>query len=221
MADDSVRATLRDSVREAETLRDGAAALGVRLTSRSLPQLLSYIRLLEHWNKTFNLVSRKDMDRLVTRHLLDSLSVLPWLQGPRVMDLGTGAGLPGIPLAIARPDLSFTLIDRSDRKIRFLTEVIGELNLANVLLCCQNAKAGAGQEKFSTVTARAVAPALDVWRLTSDRLEEGGRLILLNRVFRDVAGLLEVVFPGGAAEQVEIQIPGIAEAHGVMIVERC
>ncbi|MCZ6641885.1 MAG: class I SAM-dependent methyltransferase, partial [Gammaproteobacteria bacterium] len=86
MADDSVRATLRDSVRDAETLRDGAAALGVRLTPRSLPQLLSYIRLLEHWNKTFNLVSRKDMDRLVTRHLLDSLSVLPWLQGPRVMD---------------------------------------------------------------------------------------------------------------------------------------
>ncbi len=225
VADDALPAAVRDAVRDAETLRDGAAALGVPLNSQSLPRLLNYIRLLERWNKAFNLVSRKDMDRLVARHLLDSLSVLPWLEGPRVMDLGTGAGLPGIPLAIARSDLSFTLVDRNNRKIRFLTEVIGELKLANVFVCCENAKAGDKHEKFSTITARAVAPAIKVWRLMRDRLEVGGRLILLNRVLSDVTedveDSAEMVFPGGVVERVEIRIPGLTRAHAVTIVERC
>lgn len=221
MADDC-----RIAVRgDAAALMDGARALGVELNSTSVTRLVSYTRLLERWNKAFNLVSRKDMDRLVARHLLDSLSVLPWLEGPRVMDLGTGAGLPGIPLAIVRSELSFTLVDRNDRKIRFLTQVIGELNLANVLVCCENARAGDKLEKFSTVTARAVAPAIKVWRLVRDRLEVGGRLILLNRVLSDVTedveDSAEMVFPGGVAERVEIQIPGLTQAHGVIIVERC
>lgn len=221
MADDC-----RIAVRgDAAALMDGARALGVELNSTSITRLVSYTRLLERWNKAFNLVSRKDMDRLVARHLLDSLSVLPWLEGPRVMDLGTGAGLPGIPLAIVRSELSFTLVDRNNRKIRFLTQVIGELNLANVLVCCENARAGDKLEKFSTVTARAVAPAIKVWRLVRDRLEVGGRLILLNRVLSDVTedveDSAEMVFPGGVAERVEIQIPGLTQAHGVIIVERC
>ncbi len=210
---------------DAAALMDGARVLGVELNSTSVTRLVSYTRLLERWNKAFNLVSRKDMDRLVARHLLDSLSVLPWLEGPRVMDLGTGAGLPGIPLAIVRSELSFTLVDRNNRKIRFLTQVIGELNLANVLVCCENAQAGDKLEKFSTVTARAVAPAIKVWRLVRDRLEVGGRLILLNRVLSDVTedveDSAEMVFPGGVAERVEIQIPGLTQAHGVIIVERC
>lgn len=221
VADEILPNEAGDAVRDADTLRNGALALGVALDSRSVTRLLSFARLLERWNKAFNLVSRKDIDRLVTRHLLDSLSVLPWLHGPRVMDLGTGAGLPGIPLAIARPDLSFTLVDRSDRKIRFLAQVIGELDLANVSVCCQNVKAGTGQETFSTVTARAVLPASDVWRLMSDRLDIGGRLILLNRVLPAEVDPLEMVFPGGVLDQVEIQIPGLTHAHGVMIVERC
>ncbi len=225
MADDC-----RIAVRgDAAALMDGARALGVELDSTRVSQLMSYTRLLERWNKAFNLVSRNDMDRLVARHLLDSLSVLPWLEGPRVMDLGTGAGLPGIPLAIVRSDLSFTLVDRNNRKIRFLTQVIGELKLANVFVCCENAKAGNKQEKFSTVTARAVAPAIEVWRLVRDRLEVGGRLILFNRLLSEVAEDMaenvkdsaDRVFPGGVVNRVEIRIPGLTRAHAVMIVDRC
>ena len=210
---------------DATVLMDGARALGVGLDSACVTRMLAYVRLLERWNRTFNLVSRKDMDRVVARHLLDSLSVLPWLTGRRIMDLGSGAGLPGIPLALACPDLSFTLLDRSSRKIRFLTQVIGELDLANVFVRCQNVEAGSGEEKFSTITARAVAPATEVWGLIRDRLEVGGRLILLNRVLSDVptetAGSVEMLFPGGIAENVQIRIPGLTLAHGVMIVERC
>ena len=221
MADDC-----RIAVRgDAAALMDGARALGVELNSTSVTRLMSYTRLLERWNKAFNLVSRKDMDRLVARHLLDSLSVLPWLEGPRVMDLGTGAGLPGIPLAIARSDLSFTLVDRNNRKIRFLTEVIGELKLANVFTCCENVRAGDKHEKFSTVTARAVAPAIEVWWLVRDRLEVGGRLILLNRVLSDVTedvqDSAEMEFPGGVVDQVEVRVPGLTRARAVTIVERC
>ena len=130
------------AVGDTATLLDGARTLGVELDPTSITRLLNYTRLLERWNGAFNLVSRKDIDRLVARHLLDSLSVLPLLRGPRVMDLGSGAGLPGIPLAIACPDLSFTLVDRSDRKARFLTQVIGELDLSNVFVYCQNVQAG-------------------------------------------------------------------------------
>ena len=210
---------------DAAALMDGARALGGELNSTSVTRLMSYTRLLERWNKAFNLVSRKDMDRLVARHLLDSLSVLPWLEGPRVMDLGTGAGLPGIPLAIARSDLSFALVDRNNRKIRFLTQVIGELKLANVFVCCENVKAGDKHKKFSTVTARAVAPAIKVWWLVRDRLEVGGRLILLNRVLSDVTEDVqdnaEMEFPGGVVDQVEVRIPGLTRARAVTIVERC
>ncbi len=216
-------------------LDDGARALGLELDATCITRLLSYAQLLERWNKAFNLVSRKDVDRLIARHLLDSLSVLPWLQGPLVMDLGTGAGLPGIPLAIARCDLSFTLVDRSERKIRFLTQVVGELGLANVVVCCQNMKASlkTEQNKFSTVTARAVATPTDVWQIVRDRLGVGGRLILLDRVTPDLvenlanetdgpsSSVVGEEFPGAVVERVHIRIPGLCEAHGVLIVERC
>ncbi len=212
---------------DAATLLEGARVLGVALDATAINRLLQYVQLLKRWNRTFNLVSRKDIDRLVARHLLDSLSVRPWLHGPRVMDLGSGAGLPGIPLAIVCPDRDFTLVDRSKRKTRFLNQVIAELDLANVFVCCQNAKAGEGREEFSTVTARAVAPPQDVWRLVSDRLDVGGRLIMLNRVLSEAAEdaaeyePVEMVFPGGVVARVQIQIPGLTRTHGVMIVERC
>ena len=202
-------------------MSEGARALGVDLDSDSVTRLLVYKQLIERWNKTFNLVSRKDIDRLLARHLLDSLSVLGFLRGSRIMDLGTGAGLPGIVLAIARTDLEFTLLDRSERKIRFLSQVIGELNLTNVELCCENAEVGETQSLFDSITARAVAPVKQVWGLARDRLDIGGRLILLGQVLDPEAASDETVFLGGEAVRVQIQIPGLTQVHGVTIVERC
>ncbi len=95
-------------------------------------RLLQYLDLLTHWNQAYNLSAVRDPDEMVCRHVLDSLSVLPWLNADSLLDAGTGAGLPGVPLAIMRPGLDVTLLDSAGKKIRFLRQVKRELGLANV-----------------------------------------------------------------------------------------
>lgn len=105
---------------------------GLALDDSQQSQLLRYLQLLQKWNRTYNLTAVRDAPEMVTRHLLDSLSVLPWLGQAGVLDAGTGAGLPGIPLAIARPRQFFWLLDSAGKKIRFLNHVQRELGLDNV-----------------------------------------------------------------------------------------
>ncbi|MCZ6460073.1 MAG: 16S rRNA (guanine(527)-N(7))-methyltransferase RsmG, partial [Gammaproteobacteria bacterium] len=111
-----------------------AQLLGVELSSTQVDLLADYVALLKQWNKRINLLSRRDTERIWPRHVLDSLSILPFIRGPRILDLGSGGGLPGIPLAIAAPQHTFTLLDRSDRKTRFLEHVVLRLGLANVIV---------------------------------------------------------------------------------------
>ncbi len=118
---------------EADELEAGAAALGVELTAAQVGQLIQFAALLRRWSAAFNLVSRRDIPRLAARHLLDGLSLAPMLSGHRILDLGTGAGLPGVPLAIACPGLEFTLIDRSERRMRFVRQATIDLNLTNAV----------------------------------------------------------------------------------------
>ncbi len=119
--------------------------------------LLQFAALLRRWGAAFNLVSRRDSPRLVARHLLDSLSLAPMLRGVRVVDLGTGAGLPGVPLAIACPERSFTLIDRSERRIRFVRQAVVELGLTNVVPIAIDFDDFRADALFDTVVSRAVA----------------------------------------------------------------
>ena len=120
--------------RLANELRAGLGRLsGAGLDAVQVSRLLAYLELLQRWNRAYNLTAIRDPDEMVIRHLLDSLSVLPWIRGTRVLDAGTGAGLPGVPLAIARPDLTVTLLDSAGKKVRFLNHVARELRLENVL----------------------------------------------------------------------------------------
>jgi 16S rRNA (guanine527-N7)-methyltransferase len=102
------------------------------LDTQQAGRLLAYLRLLHRWNQTYNLTSVRNPGEMISRHLLDSLSVLPWISGLRLLDAGTGAGLPGIPLAIARPGLEVTVLDSGGKKVRFLNHVVRELRLENV-----------------------------------------------------------------------------------------
>ena len=117
----------------AESLETGLNALpGKQAHPEQLGQLLSYLELLVQWNASYNLTAVRDPFEMVSRHLLDSLSVLPWVRGASLLDAGTGAGLPGIPLAIMQPELTVTLLDSTGKKIRFLRHVQRRLILENI-----------------------------------------------------------------------------------------
>ena len=115
-----------------EQLAAGLDGLGLALQSGAREHLVDYLLLLDKWNRRYNLTAVRDPEEMVSRHLLDSLSVLPFLKGTRILDVGTGPGLPGIPIAIARPDCNVTLLDSVGKKIRFLTEAKRNLGLENI-----------------------------------------------------------------------------------------
>lgn len=117
--------------------------------------LAHYLSLLDKWNTAYNLTAIRDVESMVSKHLLDSLAVSPWLRGTRIIDVGSGAGLPGIPLAIARPELHFTLLDSNGKKTRFLQEVKRQLHLNNVEVVQFRAENYHPSPGFDTVTSRA------------------------------------------------------------------
>jgi len=208
------------------TLQADAASMGVELTSRQAAQIIQFGELLLRWNRAFNLISRKDEDRLYHRHLLDSLSVAPWLSGPRVMDLGTGAGLPGIPLAIARQDLAFTLLDRSERRIRVVRHVVRDLGLENVEAVCGDIESRATEAVFDVVVTRAVAGLALAWGLARSSIRSGGRLLLMEHGQRDQAPeraedlQLFAAADARIAGRQALVVPGLGYPHGLVVVEK-
>ncbi|MEM9621701.1 MAG: 16S rRNA (guanine(527)-N(7))-methyltransferase RsmG [Pseudomonadota bacterium] len=153
------------------------------LQEQQFHQLVNYCEMLHKWNRTFNLISRRDIQRLVSRHILDSVSAHHLLCGQRVLDVGSGAGLPGIPLACLNPNRDFVLVDRMARRVRFLSHVVQSLALSRVAvqeldLLASTPVAALGGKLFDTIVARAVAPALDLWQLVGHLLSEQGQMLL-------------------------------------------
>ena len=141
-------------------LEHGVAALGLSLPAQALSRLLDYQALLERWNAAYNLTAVRDPAQMVTRHLLDSLAILPHVQGATLADLGTGPGLPGIVLAIAAPGREMLLVDSNGKKVRFLREAIRTLKLDGVRAVQSRVEDVQGQ--FDCVTARAFASLADM-----------------------------------------------------------
>ena len=115
-----------------QSIIEGCERLELRLPAGGGARLAVFLSLLERWNRAYNLTAVRDPEAMVVRHVLDSLSILPWLEGPRVLDVGSGAGLPGIPLAIIRPDCEFVLLDSNGKRTRFMSQAAAELKLPNV-----------------------------------------------------------------------------------------
>ena len=153
--------------------------IGDSLDATARDKLIQYLLLLGRWNQAYNLTAVRDPREQVARHLLDSLAVLPWVtQGP-VLDLGTGAGLPGIPLALARPGLAFTLLDSNGKKARFVRQALLELGLEQVDVIQIRLEAYQPKRKFATIVARALASLRELYLSALGLAADDGRLLAL------------------------------------------
>ncbi|HXQ99649.1 MAG TPA: 16S rRNA (guanine(527)-N(7))-methyltransferase RsmG [Pseudomonas sp.] len=150
----------------AEELTNGARELGVDLSDAQQEQLLGYLALLIKWNKAYNLTAVRDPDEMVSRHLLDSLSVVPFIEGERWLDVGSGGGMPGIPLAILFPDMRVTVLDSNGKKTRFLTQVKLELKLDNLEVIHSRAEAYQPSLPFTGIVSRAFSSLEDFTQWT-------------------------------------------------------
>ncbi len=160
-------------------LVSGLAALNLLLTSEQIDQLLDFIELIAKWNKAYNLTAVRNNEDMARLHILDSLTILPHIEGKRVIDIGTGAGLPGIPLAICLPDVEFVLLDSNAKKTRFVQQVILELKLKNVSVSHSRVEQYQTEQGFDTVTTRAFASLPDIVKMTAHLLSPNGVLLAM------------------------------------------
>lgn len=164
----------------AHVLADGTRELKLDLDAKQHDQLLDYLALLFKWNSVYNLTSLRDPMQMVTLHVLDSLAAVPaFAQATNVLDVGAGGGLPGIVLAISRPDMKVSLIDTVHKKTAFLTQVKAELGLANVTVYTRKVQDLQVKQPFDVITSRAFADLSDFVNWSGHLLAEGGQFIAL------------------------------------------
>jgi 16S rRNA (guanine527-N7)-methyltransferase len=202
----------------AQILERGIAELGLDLSAQQVGQLLDYLALLAKWNSVYNLTSVRDPAQMVTQHLLDSLAAVPaFAEASSVLDVGAGGGLPGIVLAIARPQMKVALIDTVHKKTAFLTQVKAELGLANVTVHTARVEQLQVPHKFDVITSRAFADLSDFVNWSGHLLAEGGQFIALKGVApaQERERLPE---PWKVSELRVLTVPGLnAERHLVFI----
>jgi len=191
-------------------LVSGLQSLNLSQAEDKIEQLLGFIKLIEKWNKAYNLTAIRNREDMVRLHVLDSLAIVPFIEGKRVIDIGTGAGLPGIPLAIYLPEIEFTLLDSNAKKTRFVQQAILELKLKNVSVCHNRVEQYHPEKGFDTVITRAFAGLSDIVELTAHLLnKDGGVLLAMKGQIPDVSKL-----ESAKTELIPVNVPGIS-------AERC
>lgn len=196
-------------------LAQGLEKAGISLSAEVQQQLLSYLALLQKWNKVHNLTAVRDPEEMVTLHLLDSLSVLPYIQGGRLLDVGSGAGLPGIPLAICRPDMQVTVLDSSHKKASFMRQAKAELGIKNLDVVCGRVEAFEPQEAFDTVISRAFSDLGEFMQLTRHLGKPNAQWLAMKGVypFEELSQI-----HNEAVRVVPLQVPGLeAQRHLVFL----
>jgi len=198
-------------------LEKGAAELGVALGRGERSKLLQYLALLEKWNQAYNLTAIRDVGRMVSGHLLDCLSVVPYLTGTRMLDAGSGAGFPGIPVAVAKPDIQVVLLDSNQKKTAFLRQAVADLQLKNATVVCQRVEAWRTGEKFDFIISRAFAEIAEFVALTEHLLAPGGVFAAMKGVYPFEE--IERMPPNLRVRQSHaLAVPGLeAERHLVLI----
>ena len=201
----------------AELLDEGLYELELEECLGGDELLMEYVTELMNWNRVYNLTSVRKPTDIVTRHILDSLTILPHLNGERILDIGTGAGLPGIPLAIACPEREFVLLDSSSKKLRFVQQTLGILKLDNVTLADSRVEEYQPETLFDTVICRAFSDLPDFYRYAARLCNEGGKMLAMKGVYpmTEVECLKD---KSVIDEVVTLKVPGLdAERHLVIM----
>jgi len=192
---------------QAELLRRGIEQMGLAISELSQRKMLDYLGLLEKWNKAYNLTAVRDPLQMVSRHLLDSLTVVPYIRGQRLLDVGTGPGLPGIPLAILFPEVQFVLLDSSGKKTRFMMQAIATLEIANAEVHNGRVELYHPEALFDQIVSRAFAEIALMVELTAHLLRPGGEWLAMKGQFPQ-AELAAVTDLCGPPLVSEVAVPG-------------
>ena len=198
-----------------EILESGLKDLDLAIEDSRIEQLLDFIKLIDKWNKAYNLTAIRDKEEMVRLHLLDSLAILPFVEGRRIVDIGTGAGLPGIPLAICLPETEFTLLDSNAKKTRFVQQAVLELKLKNVQIHHGRVEQYHPKVLFDAALCRAFASLEDIVKLTAHLLNEGGILLAMKGQSPDA----ELKRLSAKSSVVPIHVPGVEAERCLVRVE--
>jgi 16S rRNA (guanine527-N7)-methyltransferase len=201
-----------------QQLAAGIAALGLALPEGAEAKLLTYLALLDKWNRVYNLTAVRDAERMVSHHLLDSLAAVPFFQDGSVLDVGSGGGLPGIPLAIARPQVRVTLIDSIAKKTAFLLQAKAELGLGNLTVVTGRVEDYRPAEGFDAITSRAFSDLKEFVALTRHLLKPGGCWLAMKGLYpnEEIAQL-----PPGVKVSADhaLVVPGLDATRHLIVLE--
>ncbi len=195
-------------------LLQGLQALGLSYHQKQVDSLLTFIKLIDKWNKTYNLTAVRNPEEMVQLHILDSLAVLPYLEGGQIADIGTGAGLPGIPLAVFLPDAAFTLLDSNAKKTRFVQQAVLELKLLNITVEHCRIEQFQPQSGFSTVIMRAFSSLEKIIESSRHIVADSGIILAMKGRYPEQElkqivqsfSLIPITVPGIEAERCLIRI---------------
>jgi 16S rRNA (guanine527-N7)-methyltransferase len=199
-------------------LAAGIAALGLALPEGAEARLLDYLALLDKWNRVYNLTAVRETERMVSHHLLDSLAAVPFFQAGTVLDVGSGGGLPGIPLAIARPELQVTLIDSIAKKTAFLLQAKAELGLANLTVVTSRVEDYRPEAGFDVITSRAFSDLREFVTLTRHLLKPGGHWLAMKGLMphEEIASLPDWV---RVSANHALLVPGLDASRHLIVLE--
>jgi 16S rRNA (guanine527-N7)-methyltransferase len=201
-------------------LQSGIETLGLNCSSDQIDQLLAYLEMLQRWNKAYNLTAIRDPIQMVRLHLLDSLAIHPYIQGAKtIIDVGTGPGLPGIPLAILNPNVNFTLLDSNGKKTRFLFQVINELSLTNAKDINQRVEKYQSEQLFDVVLSRAFSSISDMLGYCDHLVSETGSFLAMKGKKPD-SELSQITKDYKVIDLSQINVPHIdSERHLIKIIK--
>ena len=209
---------MNEVVKDIETLLlQGCKQLQLNLSDSQLNSFMQYLLSLKKWNQKINLTAVGSLVDMVRYHLLDSLVIAPYVSGQRVVDVGSGAGLPGIPLAVIFPEKKFTLIDSRNKKTHFISQVVREMKLNNIEVVADRVESYSAKDPFDVIITRAFAEPHAVIELTRHLMTDNGRWLLMIGVKPESVLDLEKM---GQVNCIELNVPGLLAERHVIIIDK-